>query len=168
MKSRWEGTLGGLDRRVDAGNHHPVMQASPAATPMPALTRKSWLRIAQLTLLVAAALIVHAASAQSMAVPQPSRGLMPNPAAGKALYEKNCASCHGVDLEGSKEGPPFLHSYYVPSHHGDAAFQIAVKNGAQAHHWQFGDMQAVPGLSPDEVAHITAYVRAQQRRAGLK
>lgn len=135
--------------------------------PAPAPERKTWLRIIQLTALVAAALIVQAAMAQTT-IPQPSRGLMPNPAAGKALYEKNCASCHGVDLKGAKEGPPFLHVYYVPSHHGDESFQIATRNGAKAHHWQFGDMKPVPGVSPDEVAHITAYVRAQQRRAGIK
>ncbi|MCF8199194.1 MAG: cytochrome c [Sulfuritalea sp.] len=106
--------------------------------------------------------------AQSWQVPKPSPGLMPNATTGKKLFEKNCASCHGINLKGSKEGPPFLHPYYVPSHHGDPAFQLAVKNGVQAHHWKFGDMKPVPGLSPNDVAHITAYVRYQQRLVGIK
>jgi hypothetical protein len=29
-------------------------------------------------------------------------------------------------------------------------------------------MKAIPGLSADDVAHITAYVRAEQRKAGIR
>ena len=115
-----------------------------------------------------AALISLPAAAQSLQIPKPSPGLMPNPAAGKPLFEKNCASCHGQDLKGTDKGPPFLHKVYEPSHHADAAFQLAVRNGVRAHHWRFGDMQPVPGLSPDAVAHITAHVRTQQRRVGIQ
>jgi mono/diheme cytochrome c family protein len=106
------------------------------------------------------------AYAQGWQIPKPSPGLMPNPAAGKTLYEKNCASCHGVTLNGSDKGPPLLHRIYEPSHHADIAFQLAVKNGVRAHHWQFGDMAPVP-VTPDDVAHITAYVRAEQRKIGI-
>ena len=42
-----------------------------------------------------------------------------------------------------------------------------MKYGARAHHWKFGDMAPVPGVTPDDVAHITAYVREQQRRVGI-
>ncbi len=115
-----------------------------------------------------AALISLPATAQSLQIPKPSPGLMPNPAAGKSLFVKNCASCHGQDLKGTDKGPPFLHRVYEPSHHADAAFQLEVKNGARAHHWRFGDMLPVQGLSPDDVAHITAYVRMQQRIAGIR
>ena len=108
------------------------------------------------------------ATAQLVALPQPSRGLMPNPAQGKRLFDKSCASCHGIDLKGSEKGPPFLHPVYVPSHHGDASFQAAVHHGSRAHHWKFGDMPPVQGLSADDVAHITAYVRQQQKLAGIQ
>ena len=47
--------------------------------------------------------------AQSWQVPKPSPGLMPNPAAGKTLFAKHCATCHGADLKGSDKGPPLLH-----------------------------------------------------------
>lgn len=119
-------------------------------------------------LLLGIAFIGLPALAQGWQVPQPSPGLMPNLTVGKALYEKNCASCHGVELTGSDKGPPFLHRIYIPSHHGDAAFQLAVKNGVRAHHWSFGDMKPVPDLSADDVAHVTAYVRAKQRGAGIQ
>lgn len=108
------------------------------------------------------------ALAQSPPVPQPTAGLMPNPAQGKRMFEKHCAVCHGLDLQGTRQGPPFLHPVYLPSHHGDASFQMAVRHGSRAHHWKFGDMAPVPGVSADEVAHITAYVRQQQRAAGIR
>lgn len=107
-------------------------------------------------------------AAQPLQVPQPSPGLMPNAARGKALYDGKCASCHGVDLKGTDQGPPFLNRIYESSHHADAAFQLAVRNGVRAHHWKFGDMKPVPGLSADDVAHVIAYVRSQQRRVGIR
>ncbi len=114
------------------------------------------------------AMTTGVAAAQGMQIPKPSKGLMPNSAAGKKLYAERCAQCHGADLLGSKEGPPLVHRVYEPSHHGDVAFQIAVKYGTRQHHWNFGDMQPVPGVTPDDVAHITAYVRAEQRKAGIR
>ena len=106
--------------------------------------------------------------ANAQALPQPSAGLMPNPTQGKRLFEKNCAACHGPDLKGSDKGPPMLHPVYEPAHHGDASFQMAVRHGVRAHHWKFGDMPPVAGVSADEVAHITAYVRQQQRLVGIR
>ncbi len=121
-------------------------------------------------IVVAGLLLAGGASAfgQTMQIPKPSPGLMPNPVLGKALFAKQCAACHGADLKGSDKGPPLLHKVYEPSHHGDAAFQLAAKNGARAHHWNFGDMPPVRGISPDEVAHITAYVRVEQRKVGIQ
>lgn len=126
--------------------------------------KKSCLRVSFLGALIA----VGSLTAQAAGFPQPSPGLMPDAAEGKALYEKNCASCHGADLNGSDKGPPLLHRVYVPSHHSDLAFQLAVKNGSQQHHWKFGDMKPVPGVTPDDVAHITAYVRGEQRKVGIR
>lgn len=123
-------------------------------------SHRYWLLV---PLLIAASLTVHAAG-----FPQPSSGLMPKPSKGKVLYNQNCASCHGADLKGSDKGPPFLNRIYESSHHSDLAFQLAVKNGSRAHHWQFGDMKPVPGLTPDDVAHVTAYVRSEQHKVGIK
>ena len=134
--------------------------------PTPSGRRPAWpARAALAALLMLGAM--HA-GAQSMQIPKPSAGLMPNPALGKKLYAANCASCHGADLKGSDKGPPMLHKVYEPSHHGDAAFQLAPKNGVRAHHWQFGDMAPVPAVTPDDVAHITAYIRMEQRKVGIQ
>ncbi len=124
--------------------------------------------------LIGAAFLLVGASAfaQGWQVPQASAGLMPNPAQGKKLFAQHCATCHGTDLKGSdkgdKKGPPLLHKVYEPSHHGDAAFQLAAKNGVRAHHWLYGDMAPVPQVTPDDVAHITAYVRLEQRKVGIQ
>jgi mono/diheme cytochrome c family protein len=119
-------------------------------------------------LFITLALTLGAASGQSLPIPQPSPGLMPNAAQGKRLFERHCAACHGQDLKGSDKGPPFLHPVYEPSHHGDASFQAAARYGTRAHHWKFGDMPPVPGITPDEVAHVTAYVRQSQRQVGIR
>lgn len=108
------------------------------------------------------------AHAQTMQIPKPSAGLMPNPALGKTLYATHCASCHGADLQGSTKGPSMLHKVYEPSHHSDIAFQLAAKNGVRAHHWQFGDMLPVPAVTPDDVAHVTAFIRVEQRKVGIR
>lgn len=123
------------------------------------------IKLAALLVLQVAAL---SAQAQSMPPLRASPGLMPNPAVGKKLFAERCAQCHGADLRGSTSGPPLVHPIYKPSHHADIAFQLAVRNGSRAHHWRFGDMKPVPGLTPDDVAHITAYVRSEQRKAGIQ
>ena len=87
--------------------------------------------------------------------------------AGKAGFEAHCAVCHGPGATGTDQGPPLVHKIYEPSHHADIAFQMAVKNGARAHHWEFGNMPPVPAVSDGEVAEITSYVRSLQREAGI-
>ena len=87
---------------------------------------------------------------------------------GQDLYEQNCAECHGVDLRGTDKGPSHLSKVYEPSHHGDGAFLVAVLRGVGAHHWSFGDMPPIPGLSNDDVAAITSYVRSVQDREGFE
>ncbi|CAN5860970.1 hypothetical protein BH24ACT15_BH24ACT15_00590 [soil metagenome] len=88
-------------------------------------------------------------------------------AAGEELFAANCAECHGPGANGTAQGPSFMNDIYVPSHHADGAFLLAVRNGVQPHHWDFGAMPARPGLSDQDVADIVAWVRAQQRAAGV-
>ncbi len=86
---------------------------------------------------------------------------------GEAAFNANCAKCHGKNAGGTKNGPPFLYSFYVPSHHGDGAFVEAVKNGVQPHHWSFGPMPPQPQVRAGDVQAIIAYVRAMQRANGF-
>ncbi len=86
---------------------------------------------------------------------------------GKSLFSRNCMRCHGPEAKGTRIGPPLVHKYYEPSHHGDGAFFLAVTRGVKSHHWKFGDMAPVPGVAPEEVALIVQYVRWLQRKAGI-
>lgn len=89
-------------------------------------------------------------------------------AQGEELYQANCASCHGSDVRGTNEGPSFLSIVYEPNHHADAAFLLAAQNGVRAHHWNFGDMPPVEGVTPEDVAAIAAFVRETQRIEGFE
>ena len=92
--------------------------------------------------------------------------------AGSRLFVKHCASCHGLKAEGSQEGakkgPPLVHRLYAPNHHADAAFVRAIRQGARAHHWSFGNMPPVPGVSDSEVRQIITHIRGLQRAGGIE
>ena len=86
---------------------------------------------------------------------------------GKELFTANCSQCHGVDAAGSSEGPPLVHKIYEPGHHGDLSFHLAVRRGVRQHHWQFGNMDPVPGVPVEEVDKIVCYVRELQYANGI-
>jgi mono/diheme cytochrome c family protein len=86
---------------------------------------------------------------------------------GEALYNTHCALCHGPSAIGTVQGPSFLSRVYVPSHHSDASFYLAVKQGVRAHHWNFGDMPALSDVTDGEVRQIIAYGRWLQQQAGI-
>ncbi|MDH3190021.1 MAG: cytochrome c [Acidimicrobiia bacterium] len=89
-------------------------------------------------------------------------------AVGADLYAANCAECHGTDLRGTDKGPSHLSEVYEPNHHADGAFLFAVQAGSRGHHWSFGDMPPVGGLSTEDVEAIVAFVREQQRIEGFE
>ena len=86
---------------------------------------------------------------------------------GRVLYGQACASCHGADLGGTDQGPLFIESIYRSGHHADAAFLLAVRRGVRSHHWGFGNMPPIDGLTDEQVEAIVEFVREQQRRAGI-
>lgn len=86
---------------------------------------------------------------------------------GEALFNTHCAACHGIGGKGTKKGPPFLDKVYEPNHHADMAFYRAAEMGVRAHHWKFGDMPKVPGVTRDDVTPIVAYIRWLQKQAGI-
>lgn len=87
--------------------------------------------------------------------------------AGEQVYASTCIACHGAAGTGTPAGPPLVHEVYVPSHHADISFLLAVRNGVQPHHWEFGPMPPLPGVTDEQVADVVAYVRSLQRDAGL-
>ncbi|WP_246660503.1 cytochrome c [Nitratireductor sp. XY-223] len=89
-------------------------------------------------------------------------------AAGKSLFDENCAACHGNNAAGSPDGPPLVHIIYEPGHHSDASFYLAVSQGVRQHHWTFGNMPAQPHVSEKDVALIIEYVRELQAANGIR
>jgi mono/diheme cytochrome c family protein len=87
--------------------------------------------------------------------------------AGEAKFNAHCSGCHGPQATGTKQGPPLVHKIYEPNHHGDAAFLRAAEFGVKAHHWEFGNMPKIEGVSSADVEHIIRYVRWLQRQAGI-
>ena len=119
-------------------------------------------------LVIPVAVLVAACSGDDGGDVSSTAGNDPTVTDGAALYEANCASCHGSDLRGTDRGPSHLSIVYEPNHHPDDAFRSAIANGARQHHWDFGDMPPVDGLSDDEVEAIIDFVRATQEREGFE
>jgi mono/diheme cytochrome c family protein len=86
---------------------------------------------------------------------------------GEAKFTAHCAACHGARAVGTAQGPPLVHKIYEPNHHADIAFQRAALNGVRAHHWDFGNMPKIDGISPDDIDQIIKYIRWLQRQAGI-
>lgn len=87
---------------------------------------------------------------------------------GKLAFQSNCLACHGENAVGQKGvAPPLIHKIYEPSHHGDESFQRAISVGVRAHHWKFGNMPAIEGLTRGDVKAIIAYVRELQAANGI-
>lgn len=87
---------------------------------------------------------------------------------GKRFFEAKCAVCHGANAAGKKgTAPPLVHKIYEPSHHSDVAFVLAAQNGVRAHHWKFGNMPQIEGITKGEVMLVTKYIRELQRENGI-
>jgi mono/diheme cytochrome c family protein len=87
---------------------------------------------------------------------------------GKRGFEAKCAVCHGVNAAGQDGvAPPLIHTLYRPGHHSDRAFVGAAQNGVIAHHWGFGNMPPVQGLTDADILYITRYIRELQRENGI-
>ncbi len=99
----------------------------------------------------------------SVRVPELSRVAV----AGQKAFDRSCAGCHGARGSGTDKGPPLIHDFYNPGHHGDDAFYAAARRGVRQHHWRFGNMPARPKVSKSQMVAIIRYVRELQRANGI-
>ena len=106
-------------------------------------------------------------SGGSERVSEPELALSNTARAGEELFNANCSVCHGINASGTSQGPTFIDRIYHPGHHPDFSFRNAVSNGVTQHHWVFGNMPPVDGVSPEEVDKIICYVREVQRANGI-
>ena len=94
--------------------------------------------------------------------------LSTNAQMGKNAFDVKCAECHGENAAGQNGvAPPLVHKIYEPNHHSDMAFVLAAKNGVRSHHWKFGNMPPVKGLTDGEVKLIAQYIRELQKENGI-
>lgn len=87
---------------------------------------------------------------------------------GATAFANKCVSCHGQNAAGSGSGPPLVHRIYEPNHHGDGSFHRAVRRGVRAHHWSYGNMPPIGGVSDRDIRQITAYLRELQFANGIR
>jgi mono/diheme cytochrome c family protein len=77
--------------------------------------------------------------------------------AGAALFQDNCARCHGTNLEGTKKAPP-LAEIHKQKHWTAEKITNRILNGAGKKMPPFRD-----SLSEKEVQQLVAYLRAENR-----
>lgn len=87
---------------------------------------------------------------------------------GMRAYRRACARCHG-DIAQGKDGiaPPLVHVIYGQAALSDAAVEKAMRQGVGAHHWPFGNMPAIEGLSDQQIVDIIQFLRALQQANGI-
>lgn len=94
--------------------------------------------------------------------------LSPQAQIGERVFNASCAACHGTNAAGQNGvAPPLIFITYAPNHHGDGAFLSAARNGVQAHHWDFGNMPPIEGLTNSDIAALVRYIRELQRENGI-
>ncbi len=108
------------------------------------------------------------ASATGLTTTEASNQSPKPPESGAQLFASRCAGCHGRSASGSDKGPPLVHQIYEPGHHADASFYQAVRQGVKSHHWSFGNMMPIPGISDKQIGQIVTYVRNLQVENGIK
>jgi cytochrome c5 len=86
---------------------------------------------------------------------------------GETKFNSFCSPCHGAQGKGTSHGPPLVHKIYEPNHHADMAFHRAAAQGVKSHHWNFGNMPKIEGVTTDDVTQIIGYIRWLQRQAGI-
>ncbi len=87
---------------------------------------------------------------------------------GALVFANSCAVCHGRGLRGTSSGPPLLDARYRPGLHADEGFVTTIRLGVRQHHWQFGNMRPVEGLTDAQIAAVIQFIREEQRAVGIE
>ena len=86
-----------------------------------------------------------------------------SPQAGKAVFEKSCKTCHGLDGHGN----PAIAKMMKVTFRGLDSQQVQSKSDAELKKdvvEGIGKMKPIKGLSDAQIADVTAYVRSLGRR----
>ena len=83
--------------------------------------------------------------------------LLPEAAAGGALFQQNCAFCHGRDAMGGETGPDLTRSKLVLTDSDGSKIAQVVREGRTSGDRRMPSFQ----FSPPEVTGLVAFIRAQ-------
>lgn len=83
--------------------------------------------------------------------------LSPQAAAGEALFQQNCAFCHGRDAMGGESGPDLTRSKFVSSDTDGSKISQVIREGRTTSDKRMPAFQ----LSSSEVAALIAFIRAR-------
>lgn len=88
-----------------------------------------------------------------LAAEHPAKGETPDAAAGKKLFDLNCAVCHGIEGRGGGRGPNLnrAHLEHAPD---DAALKSLIENGKPP------EMPEAWYMSEKDVVNVVTYVRS--------
>jgi len=81
-----------------------------------------------------------------------------DPAAGKPIFERHCAPCHGMSGSGGRG--PRLNRSYLPHAPDDTELRSVITNGIPP------GMPDASYLSDDEIANVAAHIRALAKQPG--
>ncbi len=87
---------------------------------------------------------------------------------GREHFAAFCGNCHGTYGEGTDDGPVLVHAVYAPTEFPDTAIAHAVRSGATARLWPFGDMPAIDGVKEEQLAQMIDFLREVQAANGFK
>ncbi len=79
--------------------------------------------------------------------------------AGKAVYDQNCAACHGASLKGGQSGPSLSKAYFPIATNGNRAFHMAVREG----HSETAVGAMLPALEFNDLEKLVKFVSEMQR-----
>src|ERR1043165_7173414 len=108
-------------------------------------------------------------AAQAAKPPTPKKAVTPASTSseaagrGKALFQRDCAFCHGRDAMGGETGPDLTRSRLVNSDVGGDKIRAVVTNGRPD--------KGMPGFSkfqPAQLADIIAFIHDQKKNASSK
>ncbi len=87
--------------------------------------------------------------------------------AGQEAFQQNCSACHGATATGTDRGPSLIDTIYRPGVHSDMAIVLAPRNGVRSHHWRFGNMPRIDGVTEEQIRGIIQFIRELQKANGI-
>ena len=95
-----------------------------------------------------------------------ARAVAASPEAGRAIYQRRCAACHGAGAGGTARGPGLLERA-LGTAMGRAAMRTAIRTGIAEPRAGYPAMPRFDGLTESEIGAVIRYLReSRHARSG--